>query len=116
MRKAIMVGLLAIAALLSVGKAQANPTISVRVTYYLPTGSMMRTEIWPFWGAAACDPNYLPLGTVFVLNGETFTCLDTGGAVKGWHVDIFTWTWDSATFLQSIWGAQAEITVVEWGE
>ena len=37
----------------------------------------------------AVDPKVIPLGSKVVINGETYTAEDTGGAIKGKKVDIF---------------------------
>ncbi len=44
------------------------------------------------WGAVAVDPEYIPLGTRMYISGfgkKVFVASDTGGAVKGWEIDIW---------------------------
>jgi 3D (Asp-Asp-Asp) domain-containing protein len=44
------------------------------------------------WGAVAVDPRYIPLGTRMYISGfgeKVFVASDTGGAVKGWEIDIW---------------------------
>lgn len=63
---------------------------TVRITYYLPTGSPMASGRYPYVGAAACSYNY-PLGTRlrFVADGWVVTCEDRGLlGYEGW-VDVF---------------------------
>jgi len=88
---------------------------AARVTVYLPTGNVMRSGIYPYPGAAACDWNYLPMGTRFTVGGREYRCLDTGGLVRGWHVDLFVPTWDEGVWLQSQIGEYSTITVLAWG-
>ena len=39
---------------------------------------------------AAVDPNYIPLGSLLYVEGYGFfVAEDIGGAVKGWHVDLY---------------------------
>jgi len=44
------------------------------------------------WGAVAVDPRYIPLGTRMYISGfgnQVFVAEDTGGAIKGWRIDIW---------------------------
>ena len=44
-------------------------------------------------GTAACDRSVMPFGTRFMIDGDPtgsiWTCWDTGGGVRGWHVDVW---------------------------
>ncbi len=44
-------------------------------------------------GTAACDRSVMPFGTRFIIEGDPtgsiWTCWDTGGGVRGWHVDVW---------------------------
>jgi len=41
-------------------------------------------------GVAAVDPRAIPLGSILYVPGYGLAAaLDTGSAVKGWHVDVF---------------------------
>jgi 3D (Asp-Asp-Asp) domain-containing protein len=91
-------------------------TIPVRTTYYLPTGNAMRDGVYPYWGAAACDWRYLPYGTVFRVAGLEFTCRDTGGLVRGYHVDLYVPSWDTARWLHELVGDWSTIEVISWGQ
>lgn len=52
-------------------------------------------------GTAAVDPRVIPLGTVLWIPGYgPAVATDTGGGVKGWHVDI--WMEDRASAMR--WG------------
>lgn len=52
------------------------------------------------WGVVAVDPNYIPLGSHLKIQGfdNIFVAEDTGGAVKGYWVDI--WLPDVASAVQ----------------
>ena len=39
-------------------------------------------------GIVAVDPDVIPLGSTVVINGQRYLAADTGGAVRGFHVDI----------------------------
>lgn len=39
-------------------------------------------------GIVAVDPEVIPLGSVVVIDGQRYLAADTGGAVKGLHIDI----------------------------
>jgi len=44
------------------------------------------------WGAVAVDPRYIPMGTRMYISGygnKIFMAEDTGGAIKGWRIDIW---------------------------
>lgn len=36
----------------------------------------------------AVDPKVIPLGSKIFYNGKEYLCADTGGAIKGYHLDI----------------------------
>lgn len=58
----------------------------------------------------ATDPTVIPLGTQVVLNGNTYVAEDTGGGVKGYHIDIFFDTHEEAL----AWGRQTvEVFLIE---
>lgn len=66
-----------------------------KVTYYWPG-----EDEWGYQTATgvqschlytvAVDPDVIPLGSKILINGEEYIAVDTGGAVKGDVVDIFT--------------------------
>ena len=37
----------------------------------------------------AADPDVLPMGTIVIIEGHTYTVEDVGGAIKGRRIDIF---------------------------
>ena len=39
-------------------------------------------------GMVAVDPNVIPLGSTVIIDGQEYLAADTGGAIKGNHVDI----------------------------
>lgn len=48
-------------------------------------------------GAIAVDPKVIPLGSLLYVEGYGYgVAADIGGAVKGNHVDLFTWDYDQA--------------------
>lgn len=64
----------------------------VRATAYSYTGSRTRTGTVPHWGTVAVDPNVIPLGSRLAIDGypgTIFVAEDTGGGVRGHHIDVF---------------------------
>lgn len=58
----------------------------------------------------AVDPEYIPLGTVLMINGQKYVAEDTGSAVIGRHIDIYMDTHEAAR----IWGRQIrEVFILE---
>ncbi len=41
-------------------------------------------------GMVAFDPNYFPFGTTFWINGQRYVGTDTGAAIIGDHLDVYT--------------------------
>jgi 3D (Asp-Asp-Asp) domain-containing protein len=83
--------------------AQAlEDTVQARVTAYCLTGTT-RTGGPTRLGVVAVDPNVIPLySTVSIEGMGLFTALDTGGGVKGNHVDM--WMASCSDALQ--WGVR----------
>lgn len=50
-------------------------------------------------GIIAVDPSVIPLGSTVVIDGDEYLASDTGGSVKGMHVDICTDTHEHALEL-----------------
>lgn len=64
-------------------------------------------------GTVAVDPDLFPMGTKFYIPGYGFgIARDTGGAVKGRHLDLFFWLHASA--MQ--WGVQSKEVKVWYPE
>lgn len=42
------------------------------------------------------DPSVFPFGTKIIINGVEYVAEDTGGAVKGYHIDVFCNTHEEA--------------------
>lgn len=70
------------------------PVTSIRsliadVTWYAPTGNVMRNGVYPYAGAAACGVN-IGFGSVIVFEktGERYVCADTG-YLRPNQVDVF---------------------------
>ena len=84
-----------------VSLAQASrQTVRARITGYTSNEGGPRTATGTRcrWGTVAVDPRYIPLGSKVWIDGfpdTTFYAEDTGGAVKGWWVDV--WVPDTAT-------------------
>jgi 3D (Asp-Asp-Asp) domain-containing protein len=72
-----------------------------RITAYLPTGNRTATGIWPYYGEVAVDPNLVPLGSrVHIVGLGNFSAQDTGGAVWGYHLDVFVYNMTQAYAVQ----------------
>lgn len=87
----------------------------VRVTFFLPTGNVMRDGTWPYVGAAACG-SYFPMGTVLELpDGFQVECRDTGYLGRA-QVDIYSpsMSWGRSN-IEAAYGAYATVSVVRWG-
>lgn len=69
-------------------------SFSAKITAYAPgagaTGST-RSGTQVRWGVLAVDPRVVPLGSRVMIDGfeEVFIAEDTGGAIRGNHVEIF---------------------------
>lgn len=61
-------------------------------------------------GMVAVDPEVIPLGSTVIIDGQTYLAADTGGAVRGNHVDIAVATHQEALELGT---RTAEVWVVE---
>ncbi len=69
--------------------------IDVEATAYTATGNRTATGTWPKVGTIAVDPNYIPLGSKVYIEGYGFaTAEDTGGAIKGYIIDLYMDTYD----------------------
>jgi 3D (Asp-Asp-Asp) domain-containing protein len=73
-----------------------------RITCYLPTGNLTKTGTKPHWGTVAVDPRVIPLGASVLITGVPglFHAEDTGGLVRGRHVDVFVTSWIRAVQVQ----------------
>lgn len=61
-------------------------------------------------GVVAVDPEVIPLGSTVIIDGQEYLAADTGGAIKGNHVDIAVATHQEADALGV---TTAEVWVVE---
>ena len=61
-------------------------------------------------GVVAVDPEVIPLGSTVIIDGQEYIAADTGGAIKGNHVDIAVATHQEADALGV---TTAEVWVVE---
>lgn len=84
--------LLAAMLLLSSQPAQAQApsgSATARITAYCISGPTRSGE-WTRPGVVAVDPSIIPLHSTVAIEGlGTFQALDTGGGVRGQHIDIF---------------------------
>ena len=71
-----------------------------------PYRGLMASGQYTRQGAAACGPSYA-FGTLFVVAGKPYICLDRGPAISDGHLDL--WHADRETAL--LWGRQ-ELAVV----
>jgi hypothetical protein len=87
---------------------------TMRLSYYLPTGNVTYSGVYPYPGSAACSWN-LPLGTVLQLPDRQVVCLDRGGGLgsSGW-VDVFVRSHAEGAAVAAL-GPYAEVSVVRWG-
>lgn len=60
-------------------------------------------------GVVAVDPEVIPLGSTVIIDGQAYLAADTGGAVRGNHVDIAVATHQEAEALGT---TTAEVWVV----
>ena len=61
-------------------------------------------------GVVAVDPEVIPLGSTVIIDGQAYLAADTGGAVRGSHVDIAVESHQEALELGT---RTAEVWVVE---
>jgi 3D (Asp-Asp-Asp) domain-containing protein len=82
-------------------------TVQVLATGYSSVaGACTATMTQPRWGEIAVDPNFIPLGSYVEIPqfpGVIFHAEDTGGAIKGWRIDI--WFPTTGDALQ--WGVKS---------
>jgi 3D (Asp-Asp-Asp) domain-containing protein len=80
------------------GAVQVRHTLQARLTAYTnqPPGNgahgyLTRSGTPVRWGVVAVDPQVIPLGTRLMIDGfdDIFVAEDTGGGVRGLHVDIY---------------------------
>ena len=62
-------------------------------------------------GMVAVDPDVIPLGSTVIIDGQEYLAADTGGAIKGNHVDIAVPTHQEALELGT---KTAEVWVVQY--
>jgi 3D (Asp-Asp-Asp) domain-containing protein len=84
--------------LLASGATTVRATIQARLTAYTNQppgggahGTITRSGTHVRWGVVAVDPQVIPLGTRMMIEGfdTIFVAEDTGGGVRGPHVDIY---------------------------
>ena len=62
-------------------------------------------------GQAACDWAYM--GRRFMLNGQEWICNDSGGLVRGNHVDLFFWDVNNGWAYLAQYGTEGILTWVK---
>jgi LysM repeat protein len=71
------------------------PSVITAYSFQAPIGgargSVTRSGTPVRWGVVAVDPQVIPLGTRLMIDGfdDVFVAEDTGGAIRGNHVEIF---------------------------
>lgn len=89
-----------------------EPWVNARVTAYCLQGRMRNGE-YVHSGAAATDRTYIPEGSLIEIeNLGTYISKDTGGVVRGWHIDV--WTPSCATAYQ-IGNSFRRVRITRWG-
>ena len=61
-------------------------------------------------GVVAVDPEVIPLGSTVIIDGQAYLAADTGGAVKGLHVDVAMETHQEADAFGVRW---ADVWIME---
>ena len=88
-------------------------TNTARITSYCLQGrTRSGTPVRP--GVVATDPSVIPLGSLIEIESLplTYTAEDTGGGVRGWHIDV----WDRDCNWSIQWGIrQRNVRVIRWG-
>ena len=56
------------------------------------------------------DPEVIPLGSTVIIDGQAYLAADTGGAVKGLHVDVAMETHQEADAFGVRW---ADVWIME---
>lgn len=89
--------------------------VTVRVTYYYPTGNPTYSGVYPYAGSAACSWNF-PIGTQLQFeDGYIVICLDRG--MLGWNgwVDIFASDWKTGQYFRYHYKKYEYVTILRWG-
>lgn len=87
------------------GEARVSMYTCVELGGCAPTAS----GLWPEPGMVAVDPRLIPLGSRVWISGlGTFLAADTGGLVRGAHLDVFSLSYQEAIE----WGVQRLQVVV----
>ncbi len=88
----VLVGLNTESPLAPPGEGQCRSNIAVWATYYTAAsagGAVTRTGTGVFKGIVATDPGVIPLGARMYVPGYGYgVAADTGGGVKGAHIDL----------------------------
>ena len=98
----------ALLALLLTTPAQAHTTHGSAlcvVTGYTWTGYRTSTGVWPqVHHTVAVDPAYIPYGSHIRIAGLPwwYVAEDSGGAVRGWHLDVFVGSVAEAYAITSV--------------
>ena len=78
------------------------------------TASGKKVTTDPTCRTCAVDPSVIPLGTYLIIEGYTdplivWCATDTGSAVKGWHIDLFTDSEQESLTFPNVSGAKVWI-------
>ena len=81
--------------------------LTMSVSAYADHG-ITASGAWTRQGVAACGPSF-PFGTLFVVQGRPYVCMDRGSLVTDGHLDL----WHSSEDAAWEWGRQS-LTVGVW--
>jgi 3D (Asp-Asp-Asp) domain-containing protein len=88
--------------------------VRVRLTYYTDSG-VARYGCPTLPGMAATDPEVIPPGTFFRIEGwpRLYYACDTGGLVQGWHVDVWVPDEDEGRAMLAQLGDQVTLQILQ---
>lgn len=74
-----------------------SEAVDMLASAYTYTGYNTSCGVAPYYGVAAVDPNYIPLGTELYVEGYGYaTALDVGSSIKGNRIDLFFESYNEA--------------------
>jgi hypothetical protein len=108
---ALVLGLI----LLATQAHRSEAGLNVAVSWYLPTGNVTASGVYPYPGSAGCSLNF-PLGTVLAFeDGREVVCLDRGLLGTSGHVDIYVPSRAEGAVVARSYGGRADVDVLRWG-
>ncbi len=74
-----------------------SEAVDMLASAYTYTGNNTSYGVAPYYGVAAVDPNYIPLGTELYVEGYGYaTALDVGSSITGNRIDLFFESYNDA--------------------